>query len=409
MEREEAVEVPTGRGLGRLLASTGVSIAGQGMVLAAVPLLAARLTNDPFQVSLTVASTYAAWLIVGLPAGALVDRWPRRRTMVIADLVRALIIGGLGLAVIAGVAQIWLLILSVFLLGVASCFFDPAAQAALPALVGRDPSVLARANGRMWSLDLIGRSLIGPPLGAALFVMATGLPFLANAATFLLSAVLLVGLSSMRLPARVGEQSRLLVSVREGLGYLSRHPELRTLTIGMGAFNFVYNLAYATLVLYAKDRLQVSEQGFGFLLASAAVGGLLAGYLVPKIGRSPRASTLYAAGLGIQGAGWLVIAVLPNAGVAAAALATVGAASMGVTVLGASARQRLTPDPMLGRISATTRVVGIGAAGVGAALGGAVATVLGIGAPVLIAALMALLGGVGLLVLHQTGSGDQST
>lgn len=394
MEREETVEVPTGRGLGRLLASTGVSIAGQGMVLAAVPLLAARLTNDPFQVSLTVAATYAAWLLVGLPAGALVDRWPRRRTMVIADLVRALIIGGLGLAVIAGVAQMWLLILSVFLLGVASCFFDPAAQAALPAVVGRDPSVLARANGRMWSLDLIGRSLIGPPVGAALFVMAAGLPFFANGATFLLSAALLVGISSLHPPARVGEQFRLALSIREGLGYLARHSELRTLTIGMGSFNFVYNLAYATLVLYAKDRLQVTEQGFGLLLASAAVGGLFAGYVVSKVGRSPRASTLYAAGLAMQGLGWLMVAAMPNAWVAAAALAMVGAASMSVTILGGAARQRLTPDAMLGRVSAITRVIGIGAAGLGALANGLVAGSLGLQQAVLIAGSASVLAAV---------------
>ena len=81
---QRPVETPGAGGLGRLLASTGVSIAGQGMVVAAVPLLAASITRNPIGVSLTVAASYAAWLTVGLPAGALVDRWPRRRTMVLA-------------------------------------------------------------------------------------------------------------------------------------------------------------------------------------------------------------------------------------------------------------------------------------------------------------------------------------
>src|SRR3954465_1901925 len=95
MEDQRPVDASPGRGLNRLLASTGVSIAGQGMVLAAVPLLAARLTGHPFEVSLTVAAPGGAWLVVGLPAGALVDRWPLRITMVVADLARALIVGAL--------------------------------------------------------------------------------------------------------------------------------------------------------------------------------------------------------------------------------------------------------------------------------------------------------------------------
>ncbi|ADU46585.1 MFS transporter [Intrasporangium calvum] len=376
MEREEAVEVPAGRGLGRLLASTSVSIAGQGMVLAAVPLLAARLTDDPFQVSLTVAATYAAWLVVGLPAGALVDRWPRRRTMVVADLVRALIIGGLGLAVVAGVAQIWLLILSVFLLGVASCFFDPAAQAAIPAVVGRDSKVLATANARIWSLDLMGRSLIGPPAGAALFVVAAGLPFVANAATFILSAMFLAGLGSLQPATARDGRPRLLASVKEGIHYLARHRELRTLTIGMASFNFVYNTANATFVLFAMDQLGVSEQGFGLLLASAAVGGLVAGYVVPKFKSKVSATNLYGVGLAVQGLGWLAVLAAPNPWVAAIAVAAVGGTSMAVTVLGAVARQRLTPDLMLGRVSATTRVAGIGSGALGALTGGLVASQL---------------------------------
>src|SRR6478735_12732852 len=114
MQSQQPVDASPGRGLNRLLASTGVSIAGQGMVLAAVPLLAARLTNDPFKVSLTVAATYAAWLVVGLPAGALVDRWPRRTTMVVADVVRAVIVGALAIAVFIGVVKLWALVACVF-------------------------------------------------------------------------------------------------------------------------------------------------------------------------------------------------------------------------------------------------------------------------------------------------------
>ncbi|GAB2752613.1 hypothetical protein GCM10027039_08290 [Terrabacter koreensis] len=392
MGSQQPIEALPGRGLNRLLASTGVSIAGQGMVLAAVPLLAARLTTDPFEVSLTVAATYAAWLVVGLPAGALVDRWPRRTTMVVTDLVRAVLVSGLAVAVLMGVAQLWTLVACVFLLGVAGCFFDPAAQAALPLVVGRDQRRLATANGRIWSLDLLGRSMIGPPLGAALFVLGASIPFFGNGIAFLLSAVLLIGLGRLAPATTVSEHPPVLRSVREGLSYLARHGELRLLTIGMAVFNFVYNLAYSTLVLFARERLQVTETGFGFLLAASAIGGLVAGYLVPKIRVQPPAQAIYGVGLASQGVGWLIVLVAPNAWVGGLALSVVGAASMSVTVLGGTARQQLTPDALLGRVSATTRVAGIGAAALGALCGGILGDVGGLSRPLLAASGIAALG-----------------
>lgn len=392
MEDQQPVDASPGRGLNRLLASTGVSIAGQGMVLAAVPLLAARLTSDPFEVSLTVGAAYAAWLVVGLPAGALVDRWPRRTTMVVADVVRAVVVGGLAVAVLTGAVQLWALVACVFLLGIAGCFFDPASQAALPLVVGRDQHRLATANGRIWSLDLFGRSMVGPPLGAALFVLGASIPFFGNAIAFLISAVLLVGLGRMAPPTTVSERQPVLRSVREGLHYLARHGELRLLTIGMAIFNFVYNVAYSTLVLFARERLHVTESGFGFLLAASAVGGLAAGYFVPKVRRQLSGPGIYGAGLLAQGCGWALVLVSPSPWVAGVALALVGAASMTVTVLGGTARQRLTPDDLLGRVSATTRVAGIGVAALGAITGGLVASMSLMGSLVTAAGMATLAG-----------------
>lgn len=390
MAAQQSTEAPTSRGLGRLLASTGVSIAGQGMVIAAVPLMAASLTRSPMGVSITVAATYAAWLIAGLPAGALVDRWHRRVTMVVADLVRAALLGLFALAVMTDHASLWLLIAVVFLVGVAGCFFDPAAQAAIPAVVGRDQQRLAKANGRIWSLDLLGRSLVGPPVGAALFAVAAVLPFAANALTFAISALFLVGLGHLGRPAHAQhEQTRLARSVADGISFLARHRELRGLTLGMASFNLVYNLGYATLVLFAQERLGLDDRGFGFLLAMLAVGGLLAGWLSPRL--SGRVSTLrmYAACLLAQGVAWAAVALVGTPVVAGAALILVGVASMTATVVGAAARQSLTPDHMLGRMSAGTRVVGLGAAGVGAIAGGALADVGSLSTPLLVAAVAA--------------------
>ncbi|MDF2144651.1 MFS transporter [Knoellia sp. p5-6-4] len=389
MAAQESTEAPTSRGLGRLLASTGVSIAGQGMVIAAVPLMAASLTRNPVGVSITVAATYAAWLIAGLPAGALVDRWSRRSTMVFADIVRAVLLGGFAWAIAAELGSVWLLTLVVFLVGVAGCFFDPAAQAAIPAVVGRDVKTLASANSRLWSLDLLGRSLLGPPLGAALFAVAAALPFGLNSGTFLISAALLAGLSLGRPVSESVKQASISASVAEGLRFLFRHRELRALTIGMATFNFVYNLAYATLVLFAQDRLGLDDRAFGLLLAMLAVGGLVAAGISSKLGGRASPLHIYAACLAAQALAWGFIVVVQRPVVAAAALVLVGMASMTATVIGAAARQSLTPDDKLGRVSAGTRAVGLGSGAVGALMGGWAAQVLGLGAPFLGAAVAA--------------------
>lgn len=390
MAAQQSTQAPTARGLGRLLASTGVSIAGQGMVIAAVPLMAASFTRSPIGVSISVAATYAAWLVAGLPAGALVDRWHRRATLVVADLVRAVLLGAFALAVTAERASLWLLIAVVFLVGVAGCFFDPASQAAIPAVVGRDQQSLAKANGRLWSLDLLGRSLVGPPAGAALFAVATVLPFAANAATFAISALLLVGLRQLGKPNQERpERQHLARSAREGVSFLARQRELRGLTLGMASFNLVYNLAYATLVLFAQERLGLNERGFGILLGMLAVGGLLAGWLSPRL--SGRLSTLhvYALCLLAQALAWAAVAIIETPIAAGVSLVLVGFASMTATVMGAAARQSLTPDEMLGRVSSGTRVVGLGAAALGGLLSGLVADLGGLSAPLLVATITA--------------------
>jgi predicted MFS family arabinose efflux permease len=145
------------------------------------------------------------------------------------------------------------------------------------------------------------------------------------------------------------------------------------------------------LVLFAQERLGLDERGFGVLLAMLAVGGLLAGWLSPKL--SGRVSTLrmYAGCLLAQGGAWAAVALTETAIVAGAALVVVGLASMTATVIGAAARQSLTEDHMLGRMSAGTRVVGLGAAGFGALTGGLLANVGSLTTPLAVSAGLAAL------------------
>lgn len=382
----------TTRGVGPLLAATGISVTGDGALIAAAPLLAASLTRDPLAVSAVTAAFYLSWLLVGLPAGALVDRRARRPVLVAADVVRAVILAALAALVLSGTASVPLLVAAVLLVGVAQCFFDSAAQAVIPAIVGRDKETLTRTNGRYWALDTIGRSLAGPPLGSTTFAVNKTLPFAGDALSFLASAVLVSRLPQV--PAPDGPHERVRVAVRGGLQHLARTRELLVLALSLGAYNFGYNLAIATFVLYAKDVLHVADAGYGFLLATMAVGGVAAGWRAAPLLRRLSYRQAQAVALLVQGLAWLGVAAAPNAILAGVLLAVLGAASALTSVAVGSARQALTPDALLGRVVSAFRLVGIGAAGLGALAGGVVADWQGLRAPLLVAAALLVVAAV---------------
>ena len=397
---ERAVAAPPRRGLGFLLASTGVSVTGDGMLLAAAPLMAAALSRDPLAVASVSAAGYAAWLFVGLPAGALVDRWDRRTVMVVSDLGRALVLLAFVALVLADRATIGLLAAAVLLIGIGSCFFDPAAQAVIPAIVGRDKERLSRANGRVWAIDTFGRSLAGPPAGSAAFAASHMLPFALDASSFLLSAALVSRLPPTPTKPDVTHPP-MLSAIKVGIAHLFRHPELRTVTLGMATYNLGYNIAFATLVLFAQDVLDVGTVGFGLLIGCGALGGIVGGWLAPRIATTLSARSAYATTLGVQAAAWLVVLVVADPWVTALALVCVGVASTTGSVVGGSTRQLHTPDDLLGRVVSSTRLFGIGSAALGSLLGGVIADVGGLGAPFAAATALLAVAAVAFMPLHR--------
>ncbi len=373
-----------------LLAATGISVTGDGALLAAAPLLAAALTRDPIAVSSVTAAVYLPWLLFGLPAGALVDRWRRRRVMVLADLLRAAVLASLVGLLLAGLLTLPMLVAAVVLVGIAQCFFDSAAQAVIPAIVGREKDDLALVNGRFWALDTVGRSLLGPPLGSAAFQLGRSLPFALDAVTFLASAVLVRQLPDA--PAPHGTHDKVLTAVREGLRHLVRTRDLRVLALSMGAYNGAYNIAIAPFVLYATDVLHVPNAAYGVLLAMAALGGIVAGWrAAPLTRRLSYRQTMAVAHLA-QATAWAGIALAGNVWATAPLLAVLGAGSALSSVAVGSARQTLTPDALLGRVVSAFRLFGLGMAGLGALVGGVIADHYGFTAP-LVAAAAVLAGG----------------
>src|SRR4051794_2155654 len=174
-----------GREYHRLWGAAAVSNLGDGVFLAALPLLAASLSDDPLTVSSVTAALALPWLILALISGALVDRWNRLVVMARVDLARGVLMVVLAGLVVEGLASIPLLVVFAFLLGAAETLFDTAALAALPSLVASTDDQLHRANGRLEGVRTVATEFLGPPLGGALFAASPALPVLADAASFL--------------------------------------------------------------------------------------------------------------------------------------------------------------------------------------------------------------------------------
>jgi MFS family permease len=368
------------------------------MTLTAVPLLAATLTRDPVAISLVNGVSFLPWVVVGLLSGALVDRWDRRRTMWTVDLARAVVIAGLAAAVLAGAASIPLLCVAVFLLGCGQTLFDSAAQAAIPAVVSRDPVRLHRANGRMIGTQTLGQSFIGPPVGGALFPLAHWLPFAADAVSFLSSSALVGSLRGRFEPAASqpgADGHRVRRSVRadiaEGIRWLFRHRFLRLMAIIACILNFAGAAAYGLLVLFAQDRLGLGSVGFGLLLSAEAVGALAGSAVAGRVSRRLGTTRAMASAMLVQTGAVAAFGTTREISVAVVAAAA-QAGAIGVwNVLGQSLRQELTPSRLMGRVVTSFRMVGLGGIPVGALCGGFLARAYGLTAGYLLAAAMGLL------------------
>jgi len=383
--------------------AAAISTLGDGVCLTALPLLAATLSRDPLRVSLVAFASWLPWLLFGLLSGALVDRWDRRRMMWTVDACRFVVVGALGVAVLAGWASIPLLATIGFLLGSGQTLFDNAAQSLIPTLVSRDTQRLERANSQLYGAQTVGQNFAGPPAGGALFALAASVPFLADAVSFAASSTLIATIRGSFAPQRpvgtAAEEPRasLRADIAEGLRWLVGHRLLRVLAVMVGMMNLAVMAGEAILVLFAQEELGLGSVGYGLLLAGFAVGGVLASLIATQLSRRVRSGTLLVAVTFVEAAAWAVFGVGSNAWLGGAMLALVGGGSTVFNVVGVSLRQAIVPDRLIGRVVSTQRMVGFGAVPIGALLGGVVGRTLGVRAPFLLGA--AILTASGLLAL----------
>ncbi|MFB6828297.1 MFS transporter [Streptomyces hydrogenans] len=377
-------------GFGRLWTAQTVSSLGDGVSHAALPLIALTLTRDPMALAVVTAAGTLPWLLFGVLGGALVDRWDRRRTMWVADAARAVLLAIPAAAAALDALSIPLLATVAFLLGLGGLFFDTAATAYLPDLLGRDPVLLERANSRLRGAQTAMSGFAGPPAGSALLALGRAVPLLADAVSFLLSAVLVRSLPAA--PARSAPEAResLLGQARAGAAYVFKDRLLLGLALRPAVGNVAFLAVETVLALFAHDRLGIDTYGFGLLLTAEAAGGLLGAAIASALGRRLGTGTALTCTAAVEGLAILGLAAAPNAYVAGLALAVCGAAMGATMVLAPSLRQAVVPAHLMGRVASTSRMLAMCAAPLGAFLGGWLAATHDIRTPLYAAAVLLL-------------------
>lgn len=364
-----------------LFTASAVSQLGTNTGYVAVPLVAISALNaSPGEVGALAALSTAAFLLIGLPAGAWVDRMRHRRVLIVSDLVRAALFASIPIAWWLDRLTLAQLFAVVLLNGAATVFFDIAGQSVLPQIVGEDE--LVDANSAMVTLYAVG-NIAGKGAGGG-FVQLLTAPIAAGCVTvsYLCSAL---GLTGMRRanphPRSVGRNPRLHIQIAEGVHHVFGNAELRALALTGALTNLGSQVINTMLpILFVRD-LGLPPGTLGLFWAAGGVGLLVGARCArPLAERLGIGRSLGLVGLCLAPAGLLVPLVdhgpwlwLSGAGWMLAMLKT------GMdNVLGVSLRQRMTPHPLLGRMNATFRFLLTGALAIGAAIAGLCGQLLGV-------------------------------
>ncbi len=379
----------------KLLTASGISNLGDGIGLIAYPWLASAITRNPILISLVAVVQRLPWLIFSLPAGVITDRNDRRKLMIGANLIRAALTIVVALMVLARQSELpgpdvltdagtvistdivlyLVLLLATLSLGMAEVIYDNSGQTFMPSVVQAEN--LEKANGRMWSVEMISNTFAGPPLGALLIVVTFSLPFFVDAATFALSAVIIasISVSAKPKPTDAAPQRRWTDELAEGFRWLWNHELLRPMAIILGVLNGLSTMSGALLVLYAQEVLDTSATEFALLETGGAIGGVIGGWaagsVASRIGAGPSLWLTLLGGavtnavIGFTrwwGLAWFMFALFMMLAVL-------------WNVITVSLRQTIIPDHLLGRVNSVYRFFAWGMMPIGALAGGLIVSI----------------------------------
>lgn len=370
-----------GRDFRWLLASSWTSNVGDGVALAAAPLLIASMTSSPILVASGAILQFLPWLLFGLHAGAIADRFDRRRLVMFANAARAIVLAALCVFLVTGTANIGIVLAVAFLYGTAEVFVDTAGSTLLPMIV--QPADLGTGNARLQAGYLVANQFAGPPLGAFLFAAGTAWPFLLEIVCVSLAVVLISRMARTPVPPRgeTSERTAVHTDIAEGIRWLWRNPPVRMLVIIILAFNITWAAPWGVLVLYATEHLDLGAVGYGMLTTASAAGGLLATFSFGWLERHISFAALMRIVLTMEVLMHLAFALTSIGWVALVIMFFFGAYAFVWGTISTTVRQRLVPAELQGRVASVNMVGVFGGMVIGQALGGVIAETWGLTAP----------------------------
>lgn len=377
----------------KLLGATTISNLGDGMAQVAYPWLASAVTRNPILVALVAVAQRLPWLVFTLPAGVITDRVDRRRAMVAMDVLRGALTLVVAFAVLGeqdvlpGPHELHLVtstntglyavvIVATLLAGMAEVLRDNSGQTIMPNIAA--PEHLERANGRMWSVEMVANTFAGPPLGSLLLLAAFSVPFFVDSGTFFAAAALVFLIPGTFRAERDPEAAptSFRQELGEGVRWLWRHELLRPMAIILGLMNMADMVSTATFVLFAQEVVDVGPFLFSVIGFGGAFGGIVGGHYAPRVsarlGSGNALALTLAAGIVVPAliglfAYWPVVLVL---------FGMMTFWGLVWNVITVSLRQTIIPPRLLGRVNSVYRFFAWGMMPVGAALGGVIVYVV---------------------------------
>jgi MFS family permease len=365
----------------RLWAGQSVSELGSQVSLLAIPILAVvTLHASTFEVGALTASSTAAFLLVGLPAGALVDRVRRRNVLIWADVGRALTLGSVPVTAALGVLTLGQLFAVTLLTGVLTVFFDVAYQSYLPFLIGREN--LVEGNAKLQGSQSVA-GVAGPSAAGGLIELLKAANAIAlDAATFVVSVLSVLAIRAREpRPQRTEERRSLRHEIAEGLAFVVRHPILRAIAGTTSTANFFGGVQTAVEVVFLVRVLHQPAGIIGLLFGAGSVGGILGALTASRIAKlvGGARATIWAIGIGGMGGLLLPLAMRgPGLILFATGMFIGGFGALVYNVNQVSFRQRLCPERLLGRMNATMRFIVWGSLPLGGLLGGLLGATVGV-------------------------------
>jgi MFS family permease len=363
----------TGDAFGQL----GAQLTGLALPVYAVQHLAAT----EWQMGALTAAETAAFLVIGLPAGAWVDRMRKRKVLIVSDLVRAAVLAVVVAAAVTGNASMWLLIVAGLVISGASVFFDVAHQSYVPGLVGLDHIV--EGNSKLQATQSVAQ-IAAPALGGVLLRVVTAPALIGiNVVTYLVSAFAVGRIRHEETPPSPESRRPLKTEIAEGLSFVVRQPLLRRIVACTSLSNLFNSIAGAVTAIYVLRTLDLSTAAWGTVLSASAIGGLVGAVVADRLARWVGEGRIIPLAALLCFPTYALIPLSASTSIDPQVLLVVSGVTFYFAVVvynvaQVSFRQRLCPPPLLGRMNASVRFIVWGTMPIGGLLGGWLGTRAGV-------------------------------